>query len=523
MAGKTCPMSQIKQLLQLHRQGQSIKQIARTLCISKNTVKSYLYKLALCPEPLDVLIMMDDPLLESIFHRGDPAYKDSRYEDFQGRIKGYTEELKRTGVTRLTLWQEYRRDQPQGYGYTQFCFHFSQYLQASKPSMILDHPPGESMYIDFAGEKQSYIDRATGTLIECPVFVACMAHSDYGFAMAVRDQTLDEFLFALGCALEHFGGVPKMIVPDNLKTAIVKSDRYEPDIQRAMEDFANHYGTAVVPARVRRPRDKALVENHVRLVYSRVYAKLRHQSFFDLLTLNRAISEKMREHNQTRMQQKPYCRQECFLSQEKPLLGALPSESYQIKSYRMLKVAKNGHIYLSQDKHQYSVPYQHTGQKAQVIYTRSMVRIYVCQKLVATHPRGFTPGGHSTLMEHLCPAHQHHLKRSPDQYLQKAEQISELLHRLFQRIFEQSKPLVQLYRSCDGLLHLARKADIRELERACQTALELEQYTYRFVCNVLHNRMEDASRGTPQQALPSHRNIRGKQYFTQQSHKTESS
>src|SRR5664280_33109 len=396
MAGKPKPMSQIKQLLQLHEQGKNKKFIARSLGISKNTVKAYLAKVALSPLNIESLLALDDPILEGKFHAGNPSYKDERFDHFKTNLDYFVKELGRVGVTKQLLWEEYRRDYPQGYGHTQFCYHLSQQLIARRPSMVLGHKAGEKLFIDFAGKTLSYIDRDTGEVVPCQVFVACLPYSDYSFVMAVRSQSLGDFLYALRCCLEDLGGVPQVLVPDNLKSAIVKASSYEPDVNRAMEDFANHYKTTVIPARARKPKDKALVENQVKMIYNRVYAKLRKLTFFDLPSLNKAVKDKTKEHNQTRMQQKPYCREEKFLADEKHLLQPLPEEPFELKYYRELKVAKNNHIYLAKDKHYYSVPYTYIGLTVKVIYTRSMVHIYTKGEQIAVHVRDYKQGSYST-------------------------------------------------------------------------------------------------------------------------------
>jgi len=358
MAGKIIPMSMIKQILQMYKMGNGRKTIARKLGISKTTVKSYLDKLKTINFALDKLLEMDGPILEAKFHAANPAYKDnSRYEQIKKNLDYFFKEFIKPGVTRKLLWEEYRSHYPDGYGYTQFCFHFKQQLIAKKPSMVLQHKPAEKLYLDFAGKKMSYVDINTGEIIQCPVFIACLPYSDYGFAVAVRSQSLEDFIYALRLCLEFLGGVPCLLIPDNLKSAITRANNYEPDINRALEDFANHYGTAVIPTRVAKPQDKALVEDHVKLFYTRVMAKLRNETFFSIESLNKAISEKMLDHSQTGMQQKPYCREEKFLADEKPLLKPLPEEPYEIKYYKEYKVAKNNHIYLTQEKHYYSVPF----------------------------------------------------------------------------------------------------------------------------------------------------------------------
>lgn len=516
MAGKTKPMSKIKQLIQLHHQGKGIKFIARTLGISKNTVKAYLEKVATSKLDVKALMDLEDPILEGEFHAGNPAYKkDERYEHFISKLDYFEKELGRRGVTKMLLWEEYRREYPGGYGHSQFCFHLSQQLVARHPSMVLEHCAGDKLYIDFAGKPLSYVDPQTGEIIYCQVFVACLPYSDYSFAMAVRSQNVEDFIYALSCCLAELGGVPKVLVPDNLKAAIIKSGRYEPDINRVLDDFANHYKTAVVPARVRKPKDKALVENQVKLIYTRVYAKLRNLRFFDLSSLNDAIHEKIKEHNQTRMQQKPYCREERFLADERHLLSPLPEQCFELKYYKELKVAKNNHIYLSDDKHYYSVPYAYTGVQVKVIYTRSMVRVYAKGEQIAVHTRDFKPGGYSTDKNHLCSHHKHYLDRSPGYYIEKAKARSEPLHQLVQLIFAQKRHPEQLYRTCDGLLSLERKTDPDTFKKACQIAIENQNYSYMFLQNILKNHMAHQQETKPDQPLPGHTNIRGKEYYNQ--------
>jgi len=514
MAGKPKRMSQIKQLLQLYGQGKAKKTIARDLGISKNTVKAYINKLTTGELDIDDLLRLDDPVLESKLFAGNPSYKpQERYKVLKDQLPSFTRELKKTGVTRRLLWEEYRLGHPDGYGFTQFCYHLRQYMIAQNPSMVLEHHPGEKLYIDFAGKTISYIDRHTGEIIQCQVFIACLPYSDYGFVMAVPSQSTQDFIYALSCCLKALGGVTQTIVPDNLKSAITKASRYEPEVNKVLEDFANHYGTTITPARAAKPKDKALVENQVKLIYSRVYAKLRNQQFFDLQSLNKAIADKVRGHNQTRMQQKDYCREEKFISDEKHTLKALPSCDFEIKHYKDLKVAKYNHIYLSCDKHHYSVPYQYIGQRVKVIYTRSMVYIYAKGKQIAVHPRSYKSNGYSTQKGHLCSEHQHYLDRSPEYYMEKARRQSGVFYQLIHKIFSQDKYPEQLYRTCDGLLSLHRKTNAVDFEKACQIALENRVYNYGFIKNILHNKMTQQCFSPGHKPLPQHHNTRGAGYY----------
>ena len=515
MAGKVKSMSQIKQLLHLRKQEKSRKEVARILGISKNTVKAYLTKIYELKMSIDELLALDDPELERKLHAGNPAYKDARFEDLKSRLDYFEKELKRHGVNRKVLWEEYRTAYPDGYGYTQFCFHLKQQLIARKPSMVLEHKPGEKLYVDFAGKKLPIIDRQTGEIIWCPVFVACLPYSDYAFVMAVRSQGIEDFIYALRCCLEFIGGSPEILVPDNLKAAIIKANRYEPDINRALEDFCNYYNITILPARVAKPQDKALVENQVRMIYSRIYAKLRNLQFFDLHSLNVAIAEKNRDHNQTRMQQKPYCREERFLASEKQLLQALPEQPYEIKYYRELKVAKNNHIQLTCDMHYYSVPYRWIGERVKVIYTRTIVRIYARGEKIAVHQRNYTRGGYSTIREHLCSHHRHYLDRSPEYYMNRAKTKSQPLYEIINKLFEGGRPPEQNYRTCDGLFSLHRKTDPGIFNKACLEALSCESYSYKFILRVIENFKLNPPEENKTKPLPDHGNIRGKDYYDQ--------
>lgn len=514
MAGKTTRMSSIKQLLQLHKQGTAIKAMARILHISKNTVKDYLAKYKALGLDFDRLLVMDDVALEAMFHSGNPAFKaDERYEELISQMAYLQKELSRKGVTRFVLWQEYIAQNPGGYKFTQFCFHLNQWQAASKPSMVLTHQPGEKLFIDFAGDKLSYCDKTTGEIIPSEVFVATLPASDYCFAMSVPSQRSDDFLHALEQCLISIGGVPKMIVCDNLKSGVTKASRYEPEINQALEEFANHYGTTIVPARSYKPKDKALVENQVKNVYRRVYAPLRNVQFFDLASLNTAIAQMVRKHNQTRMQIKPYCREEYFLAEEKHLLTPLPKENFEIKHYAQYKVAKNNHIQLSEDKHYYSVPYTWIGSTVKVIYTKSMVRIYARGESIAVHQRIKTRGGYSTQEEHLCSTHRHYLDRSPDYYIAQAAKVSIPFFNYVRAFFEQPRPPEQLYRQCDGLLNLARKTNRDIFDKACTKALVNEVYSYMFIKTMIENKALEIPPVQLIIPLPTHTNIRGREQF----------
>lgn len=511
MSGKVTGMSTIKQLLRLHKDGLSIRKISRELKLNRATVTSYIDKLNLHGFDIDELLGLDDPVLESRFIAGHAAYLEPRFEQLKELLPIYEKRLEDKNMTRLLLWQDYIAKHSSGYRYTQFCHHLGQLLKARHPSAILEHRAGEKMFIDFCGDTLDYVDAQTGEMIEVQVFVATLPFSDYAFCMAVPSQRTEDFLYALSCALVYYGGCPKIMVTDNLKSSVIKTDKYEPELNRLMEDFANHYGFVVLPARPYRPKDKSLVENQVKLIYRRVYARISDYTFLSLEELNKALAEMTRKHNQTRMQQKPYSREERFLSEEKSLLGALPENDFEVKFYASLRVAKNNCIYLARDKHYYSVPFEYIGQKTDVIYTRTLVKIYCDKKLVATHRRtqGF---GYTTQREHLCSTHNHYNDRSPGYYKRMAGNFSSSFEELIEKMFEDATVPETIFRRCDGLLSLCRKTDPIVFDKVCNMALEHEVYSYQFVKKAIENKMVNYETDECK-PLPEHPNIRGEKYF----------
>lgn len=520
MAGTILLMSKLKQMLIMYKQGIAIKSIARNLGISKNTVKSYLFKLKgiigdLNGKDIDYFIELPEHALESKFHSGNPAYKQQRYDDFKLMLPHWSNELKKTGATVRELWQEYREQHPQGYGYTQFCHHIQQHEKSSQPSAVLHHQAGEKLMIDFAGHRMHYIDRETGEQIKCHLFIAVLPYSGYSFCIAVHSQSSEDFIYAFESCIRFLGGSPKAVVPDNLKSAVTKANKYEPDINRLMEDICNHYQMAIIPARPYKPKDKSNVEHMVRTMYTRVVFRLRNQQFFDLKSLNDAIAEQVKLHNQTRMQLYNYTREDKFFADEKGFLQALNEERFEIKSYKQLTVAKNNHIILYQDKHYYSVPYQLIGQKVQVIYTRNTINVYHKGEQVAVHYRNYVEGGYSTKKEHLCSTHQYYQELSPDKYKERAQNISSDFYQYIHDIFTYSgKHPEQLYKICDGLFSLCRKTDRAKFDEVCRMNIEYRNYSYSSFKKMLENNdFTNLNNVENLKSIPRHGNIRGREYY----------
>ena len=519
MAGTTTSMSKIKQIIRFHLDGCSNRAIAAVLEIDKETVNRYVKRATADSMQFEALLSLDEPVLEHRLQGGNPAYPDKRFETFKALLPYLETEMKRKHVTLKLLWEEYKLTNPDGYSLTQFRFHFNQHAVAQKPSTVVrdTYKAGEKLFIDFTGDTIGYVDIKTGEIVKVQMFVACMAVSDYGFAMGVPSQKSEDFIHAITCCLRSLGGVPRIIVPDNLKSAVTKTDPYEPGLNNVMEDMANHYGCTVLPARPYHAKDKSCVEGMVKLVYSRVYAELRNDVFYSLEELNRAVTEKILAHNRKRMQRLPYTREEHFIATEKPALRPLPDTDYEIRSRTELKVGQNGFIYLGRDKHYYSVPHAYTGQKVQVIYTRTLVKVFCKGETVATHIRDNKPGVYTVVEEHLASHAKAFRERSPEYYISRGEKVMSELGALITKMFETAKvPPETFYKSCDGLLHLARNTDPELYKQALETALQHRIYRYGFVQQLVKGKCEgleaDNAKNKPVMP-PTHANIRGKNEF----------
>lgn len=376
MSNNLVTMQHVRTIIQLLQRGFSGRRIARELQLSRNTVKLYSDRLNACAFSLEALQQMDDEGLGAIVYADAKQMQaDSRKGDFKSRIPYFLAELKRTGVTKLLLWEEYKRANADGYEYSQFCDLFAQYKKVNEASMHFSHSPADVMMVDFAGDNLSYVDKVSGELISCPVFVAVLPYSGYSFAVALSKATQPNVIKALNLCLDYFGGVPQALKCDNMKTAVSKSNRYEPVFTDTLIQWSLHNNTSLLAARVRKPKDKASVENEVKLVYQRIYAPLRDKIFFSLEELNVHIVEQLKEHHQRSFQKKDYSRYECFIKNEKILLQPLPAEKYIIKHVAKAKVQKNYHITLGENWHHYSVPFSFIGKTVNAIYDTDTVEI----------------------------------------------------------------------------------------------------------------------------------------------------
>lgn len=512
MAYTTKDMNTIKQVILRHIQGESNRSIAKSLSISKNTVNRYMSLAREDSLSLRELVALDDVALDFRLNGGSPAYADDRFADFMERLPYFEEQMRHKHMTLQLLWEEYRCEVPDGYGISQFRYHYRQNAVAlkGKVSTVLKdlHVGGDMLYLDFAGDPMGYVDRETGEVVKVQVFVGVMAASDYAFAMAVPSQRTEDFCHAVDCCLQFLGGVPRQLVPDNLKSAVIKADRYNPTLNSAFEQLANHYGCVVNPARALHPKDKALVEDSVKLIYRRVYAPLRNRTFHDIDSLNRAVAELVNAHNGKRMQTADYSRQERFASIDKPNLQPLPATRFELTYSAQCKVANNGCVQLGCDRHYYSVPHQYVGRNTTVRFSRSIVRVFIDGQCVATHRRDSKRGGYTMLKEHLASHCNAYRERSPLYYIGRAAQLSPVFKRVMELLFCSGGAPERYYRSADGLLALWRASDTDMFNLACTIAIERGRCNYPYIHSLMKSGMT-LSGAANDCSMPDHGNIRG--------------
>ncbi len=502
----------VRKIAQMVLAGKSKRSIAEELGISRNTVKKYLYKIQQTGMSLEEFILLEDKEINHLME--DPPKEIDKLEELKKLFPHIEKELRRVGVNRWLLWEEYKREHPGGYSYTQFCYHYQQWCKSGEVTMHFEHKAGDKLFVDYAGKKLSIVDWATGEIKKVEVFVAVLGASQLTYVEATLSQKKEDFIGSLARAFIYFGGVTSAIVPDNLKSAVTTPNKYEPEINEAFADFGMHYNTHILATRSRKPRDKALVEKTVSIIYSRIYARLRNRAFYSLSELNEAIRELLEEHNRVNFKGRDYSRMEMFLSVEKEALKPLPSEPYEIKHYAFVKVQKHSHIHLSEDKHYYSVPYRYIGKKVKVVYTESKVDIYYKYERIAFHKRDRRENKYTTIKEHLPSTHQFVAEWNPGKFINWAESYGEEVREYIKAVLNNNQHVEQNYKSCIGILGLGKKYGRQRLSDACRRGSYYSNYSYRVIRNILEKGLDALPGQSPAETkLPEHHNIRGKDYY----------
>jgi transposase len=524
---KRTSMKKIKETIRLGTGTDlSLRQIACAVRISRPVVTKYLTAFKSSGLTYDEIKEMNDNQIYALFFGNRYKWQDSneRYAILSSKFEYISHELTRRHVTLQKLWEEYIEQYPDGYSRSQFCEHFNRWRKSTELSMHLEHKAGDKMFVDFTGKKFYLTDKETGKLKAVETFVAILPCSQYTYVCATETQKTPDWIKGSQLAFRFFGGTTTAITPDCFKSAVTKHNRYDPDINPEYSRFAEHYDTVILPARPLHPKDKALVENSVKIVYSRIYASLRNRTFYTLSELNRAISEELVKYNDRKMQVSQTSRRELFEQHEQESLRSLPVTLYEHKTCCKATIQSNYHVLLSKDKRYYSVPYQYYSEsvsggrkkvKAELFYSRDSVEIYFKGERIAVHKRSHSQK-YTTNPDHMPEKHRRYLERwNPEKIIALAKTKGPFVAELVEKLVSGHKHPEQSYKTCQGIIFLSRTYGCDRLDSACHKALHLEFCSYKAVRDMLkHNREEmDTEPDLSQGLVPDHGNIRGKEYF----------
>ncbi len=494
------------------KMGLGINQIAGACNISTSTASAYVNRIDESNLSYEDLSALDeDAVYKLLFpEAAETPVSDKAIPDFEY----LTKELKKKGVTLQLLYEEYRRDHPEGCSRSRFYEKYRNYAKKLEPVMRFNHKAGQKMFEDFSGDRPYYINPETGELVEAELFVSVLGASSYIFACAVENQKTANFIRGNIKAFEYYGGCPECLVPDNLKSGVTSACYYDPEINRTFADMAEHYNVAVVPARAGRPRDKAKVENAVLQAQRRILAALRNRTFFSLQELNEAIIEEVDKLNRRPMAVTGKSRQELFEEIEKAALRPLPAERFEIYNYKTpTKLHIDYHVEV--EKSYYSVPYTLIGETVDVKYNSRVVEIYHKEKRIASHIRSYKKGEFVTEDRHMPHEHRQYLEWTPERIKNWGGKIGPHTGMMMQRIMEGRKHPEHGFRSCLGIIRLSKQYTPERVENACKRALAVDAYNYRSVKSILQSGLDKVAYLEEQRyAKPiDHPNIRGGEYY----------
>ena len=502
-------MRKVREVLRLkYEQKLSNRAVAVSCRLSAGSVHDYLQRARVAGLSWPLPDGLSDETLDArLFPPASSLPTDRPLPDWEKVVQ----ELRSDKVTLAVLWEEYRAIYPDGYGYSRFCELFVQYRGTIDPRMHQIHKAGDKLFVDYAGMTMPVTDRSTGEVMASQIFVATLGASDYTYVEAARSQALEDWIGSHVRAFAFIGGVPRIIVPDNLKSGVTSPCYYEPDINRTYQDMASYYGVAVIPARVKKPRDKALVENHVRIVEQRILAPLRHRIFFSLAELNEAIWQLLDNLNNRPFQKMKGTRRSFFEEIDAPALGPLPEEPYEYGEWG--KAGVNIDYHVAVDKSYYSVHYKLIKQKVETRVSANTVEIFLKNVRIASHVRSFREGSYSTLPEHRPSNHQGGWP--PERLIQWAGETGPSTARMVEELLSRQVQPEQGYRRCLGILSLSKQYGEDRVELACTRALACQAISYRSVKQILKNNLDAAALPEPPDDRPplTHENIRGAAYY----------
>ena len=516
MPAERTAMRTIKEILRLKFEAKlSQRQIARSLNIGLGTVSLHINRAKEAGLSWPLPNEMDDKRLELLLFPNrqtstQPGHVEPDYTSMH-------QELKRKGVTKQLLWEEYKHVHgDNGYQYSQFCQRYRDWVGMQKRSMRQVHKAGEKLFVDYCGPTVAIVNPATGEIREAQIFVATWGASNYTYAQASWTQNKADWIDAHVNAFEFFGGAPEVIVPDQLKSAVTTHCRYEPGINSSYQHMASHYKTAIIPARPYKPKDKAKVENAVLVVERWIIARLRHQTFFTLAELNHHIRFLLNDLNRRPFKKLPGCRLSQFEALDKPAMRTLPSVRYQYTEFKLVRVNIDYHI--EYDKHFYSVPHHLVKHQLEAQASRDGIALFFKGQQVARHARSARQGGYTTDATHMPQAHRKQAQWSPGRLMNWAKGMGPNVLLMTQAMLERKAHPEQAYRSCLGLLNLSKTYDAKRLDNACQRAMSIGSPNLKSIKSILQQGLDQLALPIEEQDKDNtlandHNNIRGPEYY----------
>lgn len=504
-------MRKIREVLRLHfESGFNHREIARALGASPTTVGQYVRRMQRAGLSYPLPTTLSDDELEALLYPPPPRVEGQRPEPDWPTVR---RELSRKGVTLDLLWNEYKAEHPDGYAYTWFCTHYNRWASALPLTLRQTHAPGEKLFVDYSGDRIAIIDAQTGEIRDAELFVAVLGASNYTYAEATWTQQLPDWIGSHVRTFEFIGGCTEIVVPDNLKSGVHKPSFYDPIVNRAYGAMASHYSVAVIPARSKKPRDKAKVEQGVLLVQRWILARLRKQRFFSLAEANRAIAALLVSLNDKAFKKLPGSRRTAFEELERAALKPLPAHPYQYADWKVARVGIDYHIELV--GHYYSVPHRFAREQVDVRYTTATVEVFHRGTRIAAHAKSDRRGAHTTLTEHMPANHQAVTGWDPQRLRNWAATIGPHTDAVIQHLLGGRQHPQQAYRTCLGVLRLAKDYGNQRLEAACSRAIDLKAPSYRFIDSTLKNGLDQQpSPVAVQPGLPlAHANVRGPDYY----------
>ena len=514
MPKRRIDVEKVREILRLYLElNYSLRDAATALGVSKTTVGEYIAEFKRTGLSYPQITRMSDTEVIELFEKSNKS-SNPMYEEFSKDFEYISRELKRTGVTLYLLWEEYRRGQDEGFSYSRFCHHYRMWEGRQDPDMHMEHKAGDITYMDFTGKKMHIVDPDTGEIEEVESFVSVLGASQLTYVEFVRTQRLEDWIWVNENTFIYYGGATRGITPDSLKSAVTKACNYQPLINETYNDLARHYGTVVLPARPAKPKDKSLAENGVNLVYQRIFARLRNMTFFSLRELNQAAWELLEKHNDTPFQKRDITRRQLFNEIEKSELLPMPADRYELKRYQVSKVEFNYHVYLKEDKHYYSVPYQYSAIKVKTIYTSRVVEIFKDNVRIAIHQRDRKPYWYTTIKQHMAQDHQLVDGWNPHRLICWAEKMGGSVKEFIQLMLDHREHPQQAFKACLGVLNLGKKYNEGAMQLVCKKAIKINSISYRFIANSLKNKTYNIADEDPDDMkLPFHENIRGKEHY----------